>query len=252
MAKASSKSRKKTPPKKRRTTRAKRQGPIRTLVRRVLRWSVRGVLAVCLLVFVLVLSLAFIRPPATPYMLAERARLGSVTQIWIPIEDMVPDLPRSVVAAEDANFCLHWGFDMAAIRAAIDDGASRGASTLSQQTVKNLFLWQGRSWPRKAIEAMLTPLVEAAWPKERILELYLNVAEFDDGVFGAEAASMAYFGKSASRLTAREAALLAALLPDPKGRSARAPSSFVDRRARSIADGAATIAADGRAECFQP
>jgi monofunctional biosynthetic peptidoglycan transglycosylase len=118
--------------------------------------------------------------------------------------------------------------------------------------VKNVFLWQGRSWPRKALEALLTPVVEAVWSKERILEVYLNVAEFDEGVFGVEAAAMHYFGKGAGRLTAREAALLAAVLPNPKARSARNPSAFVERRARSIADGAATIAADGRADCFQP
>ncbi len=216
------------------------------------RWALRGAIGLAALTLLLVVLFAVVAPPTTPYIFSEGMRLGDVKRTWIPIEDVTPSLPRSIVAAEDANFCLHWGFDMAAIRAAIDDGASRGASTLSQQTVKNVFLWQGRSWPRKAIEAMLTPVVEAIWSKERIVEVYMNVAEFDEGVFGVEAAALHYYGKGAGRLTDREAALLAAVLPAPKDRSARNPSSFVERRARSIADGAATIAADGRADCFQP
>jgi len=160
-------------------------------------------------------------------------------------------MARSVVAAEDANFCQHWGFDMKAIRQALDEGAGRGASTISQQVVKNVFLWQGRSWPRKAMEAALTPLVEAVWTKRRILEVYLNVAEFDEGVFGVNAAAFRYFRTTPDRLTAEQAALLAAVLPDPKGRSAAKPSAFVSRRARQIADGARTIARDGRAACFE-
>lgn len=215
-------------------------------------WAIRGVVVLAILAALLVAVFSVVAPPTTPYILSEARRLSGVQRTWVAIEDVSPALPKSIVAAEDANFCLHWGFDMAAIRAAIDDGAVRGASTLSQQTVKNVFLWQGRSWPRKALEAVLTPVVEAIWSKERIIEVYMNVAEFDEGVFGAEAAAMAYFGKGAGRLTDREAALLAAVLPDPKGRSARQPSDFVNRRARSIADGAATIAADGRAACFQP
>lgn len=215
-------------------------------------WAVRGVIAVTAVALILIAVFSVIAPPTTPYILSEARRLGTVERSWVAIEDVSPALTKSIVAAEDANYCLHWGFDMAAIRAAIEDGATRGASTLSQQTVKNVFLWQGRSWPRKALEAVLTPVVEAIWSKERIIEVYMNVAEFDEGVFGVEAASMAYFGKGAGRLTDREAALLAAVLPDPKGRSARQPSAFVERRARAIADGAATIAADGRAACFQP
>ncbi len=130
-------------------------------------------------------------------------------------------MARSVVAAEDANFCLHWGFDMAAIRKAIDEGGNRGASTISQQVVKNVFLWHGRSWLRKAMEAAITPVVELVWSKRRILEVYLNVAEFDTGVFGVQAAAQHYFGVSAADLSAVQAARLAAVLPDPKGRDAR-------------------------------
>ncbi len=160
-------------------------------------------------------------------------------------------LARSAVAAEDANFCLHWGFDMAQLRAAIAQGGNRGASTLSQQVVKNVWLWQGRSWLRKALEGVMTPVVEAFWSKRRIVEIYLNVAEFDTGVFGIEAAAQHHFGVSANQLTTRQASLLAAVLPNPKERQAVRPSAFVDRRARSIADGAATIRADGRADCFE-
>ena len=222
------------------------------LLKHAARWAVRGVVALAVLMVALVVLFSIVRPPTTPYILSESYRLGGVERSWVDIEEIAPVMAKSVVAAEDANFCLHWGFDMTAIRAAIEEGANRGASTLSQQTVKNVFLWHGRSWPRKALEAVLTPLVEAVWSKERILEVYLNVAEFDEGVFGVEAAARHYFGKGAGQLTAREAALLAAVLPNPKARSARSPSPFVERRARAIADGAATIAADGRAACFQP
>jgi monofunctional biosynthetic peptidoglycan transglycosylase len=193
---------------------------------------------------------AFVNPPATPYMITERQRLGDVAQEWVSMDEIAPAMARSAVAAEDANFCLHWGLDVAAIRSALAQGSDRGASTISQQVVKNVYLWHGRSWVRKAIEAGLTPLMEAVWTKERILEVYLNVAEFDEGVFGVEAAAQHYFGVSAADLTDRQAALLAAVLPDPKGRSASDPSSFVRERASQIADGAATIAADGRAACF--
>jgi monofunctional biosynthetic peptidoglycan transglycosylase len=164
---------------------------------------------------------------------------------------IAPVMARAAVAAEDANFCLHWGFDMGAIRDAIAEGAGRGASTISQQVVKNVWLWHGRSWPRKALEAAITPLMEAAWPKRRVLEVYLNIAEFDEGVFGVEAAARHHFGVAAADLSAVQAARLAAVLPDPKGRSAARPSDRVRARAASIMDGAATIARDGRAACFE-
>ena len=202
----------------------------------------------------LVASIAIYRvvpPPTTATILSEGIRLGGVQREWVSIDDVAPVMARSVVAAEDANFCLHWGIDMAAVRLAIAEGAERGASTLTQQTVKNVWLWQGRSWPRKAMEAVMTPLVEALWTKRRIVEVYLNVAEFDTGVFGIEAAARHHFGVGASDLTARQAALLAAVLPNPKERQAVNPSTATDRRARAIADGAATIRADGRSRCFE-
>jgi monofunctional biosynthetic peptidoglycan transglycosylase len=158
---------------------------------------------------------------------------------------------RAAVAAEDANFCRHWGFDMGAIRTAIAEGSGRGASTISQQTVKNVFLWQGRSWLRKALEAVLTLLVEAVWTKRRILVVYLNVAEFGEGVFGVEAAARHYFGISAAELTPTQAARLAVVLPNPKVRNPASLNQTLRRRAARIADGAETIRVDGRADCFE-
>ena len=218
--------------------------------RHLLRLLVRGTLVLGVMVVALVALFGQVTPPPGPYMLTERQRLGGISRDWVPMAQINPHMARAAVAAEDANFCLHWGFDMVELRRAIDAGARRGASTISQQTVKNVFLWQGRSWGRKALEAVLTPVMEATWSKRRILEVYLNVAEFDAGVFGVEAAARHYFGVSAADLTLTQAARLAAILPDPKGRSAANPSAFVQRRAASIADGAATIARDGRAACF--
>lgn len=240
MAKKSSASKKKTA--------AKRPFPLK---RRLFRWGLRLVAVVFLLAVVMTLLWGLLNPPTTFYMLQESRRLGGIDRTWVDIEQMAPIMPRAAVAAEDANFCLHWGLDVAAIRKAIDEGSSRGASTISQQVVKNVYLWHGRSWLRKVMEAGMTPLVEALWSKRRILEVYLNVAEFGEGVFGIEAAAQHYFGVSAAALSDVQAARLAAILPDPKGRSARQPSNNVRKRASQILDGAATIRADGRARCFQ-
>ena len=214
-------------------------------------WFWRSVFSFALAMVVWVATYAVIPPPTTPYILSEAMEQGGITRKWVPADKIAPVMLRSVVAAEDANFCLHWGIDMRAVRASIDEGGNRGASTLSQQTVKNVWLWHGRSWPRKALEALFTPVVEALWSKRRILEVYLNVAEFDTGVFGVEAAARHHFGVSAAELNRQQAALLAAVLPNPKERQAVNPSEFVQRRARAIADGAATIRADGRASCFE-
>ncbi len=217
----------------------------------LLRWVGRGALVFAALIVLAVLVYRFVNPPTTPYMLSESRRLGGVERDWVPLERIAPVMARSAVAAEDANFCRHWGFDMGAIRAALNAGAARGASTISQQVVKNTWLWHGRSWTRKALEALMTPVIEAAWPKWRVLEVYLNVAEFGEGVFGIEAAAQHYFGVSAARLSPVQAARLAAILPDPKRRSAVKPSVTVEKRAAAIAGGAATIRADGRDDCFR-
>ncbi|WP_375174163.1 monofunctional biosynthetic peptidoglycan transglycosylase [Pseudooceanicola sp.] len=192
-----------------------------------------------------------VNPITGIYMKSEELRLGSIDQEWVDFDAIAPVMARSVVAAEDANFCTHWGFDMAAIRTAIEAGGNRGASTLTQQVVKNTYLWHGRTWTRKALEALMTPVVELVWSKQRILEVYLNMAEFDEGVFGVDAAAHHYFGIGPDQLSDRQAALLAAVLPSPKQRSASRPNEFVRRRANAIMDGAATIRADGRAACFE-
>jgi len=223
----------------------------RLFVRRVMKNVFRGILIMISLAVLVTAAFTIVNPPTTPYMFSESRRVGGVNQTWVAMEDIAPVMARSAVAAEDANFCLHWGLDVNAIQAALEDGGNRGGSTISQQVVKNVYLWQGRSWFRKSLEALMTPLVEAIWSKERILEVYLNVAEFDDGVFGVEAAAVHYFGVQAADLTAVQAARLAAILPSPKTRSASQPTSYIRRRAASILDGAATIRADGRAACFE-
>ncbi|SFE48960.1 monofunctional biosynthetic peptidoglycan transglycosylase [Roseivivax sediminis] len=217
----------------------------------VLRWVWRLVLVGAVLAALAVGLYRAVNPPTTIYMMQESRRLGGIAHEWVAADAIAPVMYRAAVAAEDADFCRHWGFDMDAIRQAIEAGGDRGASTISQQVVKNVYLWHGRNWTRKALEAALTPAVEAVWPKRRILEVYLNVAEFGEGVFGIGAAAEHHFGVAASDLTSRQAALLAAVLPNPKERIASRPSGFVERRAASIRDGAATIDRDGRAACFQ-
>ena len=239
-----------TKPRKRRSRKAAaKPRPLRTLVRKARRaafWAVAGIAG-----FVLFWTLlyALINPPTNAYMFAEGRRLGGVQHEWVPMDRIAPVMARSAVAAEDANFCLHWGLDVNAIRTAMERGRG-GASTISQQVVKNVFLWHGRSWSRKTIEALWTPVTEVFWSKRRILEIYLNVAEFDDGVFGVQAAARHYFGVDAADLTATQAARLAAILPAPKERSASNPGNFTRNRAAQIISGAQTIAADGRADCF--
>lgn len=226
---------------------SRRAGPLRL----ALRWSLRLVAGAAALVLGLVLLFSAVNPPTTIFMQQESARLGSISHQWVAWDDIAPVMARSVVAAEDANYCLHWGFDMAAIRQALDEGRGRGASTISQQVVKNVFLWHGRTWTRKALEAAITPVMETVWSKRRILEVYLNVAEFGEGIFGVHAAAAAFWKIEPAQLSPVQAARLAAVLPDPKRRSAAQPSDFVRRRAARILDGAETIRRDGRAACFE-
>lgn len=221
------------------------------LRRRIRRFVWRIVAVAFLSVAAAVLLGRVVNPPTTAYMYSESRRLGGIDQEWVPMREIAPVMARSVVAAEDANFCEHWGFDLKAIKLAISEGSNRGASTLTQQTVKNVYLWHGRTWVRKALEAGITPLVEAIWSKRRILEVYLNVAEFDEGVFGVEAASRHYFKVGPEELNARQASQLAAVLPSPKTRSASRPTNYLKKRAAQIRSGAATIKADGRADCFE-
>ncbi|OJI93531.1 monofunctional biosynthetic peptidoglycan transglycosylase [Planktotalea frisia] len=245
---------KKPAPKKKSTSKKKRSVADRITASRlfVRRWFWRVTLLICAAVLFWVSIYVWVNPTKTPYMRSEELRIGGeVDAQWVSFLEIAPVMVRSVVAAEDANYCNHWGFDMTAIRAAVDSGGARGASTLSQQVVKNVFLWHGRSYVRKALEAGLTPLVELIWTKQRILEVYLNIAEFDEGVFGVEAAARHYFGVGPEKLSATQAARLAAILPSPKKRSASRPSNYVRKRTRQIIDGAATIRRDGRAACFE-
>lgn len=153
---------------------------------------------------------------------------------WVPLEEIAPSMGVAVIAAEDQNFPEHFGFDWKAIEKAVEHNEKsrrkRGASTVSMQTAKNLFLWETRSWVRKGFEAYFTLLLETTWSKRRILEVYLNIVEFGDGIYGVEAASRTFFGKSAKRLTASEAALLAAVLPNPHKFRVNAPSGYVRGR----------------------
>ena len=215
------------------------------------RWSLRVFLALAVIFASWGLAYRWLNPPITLYMMQESWRLGGIQYEWVNIENVAPVLVRALVAAEDANYCAHWGIDSAAVRRALRDGAMRGGSTISQQTVKNAFLWQGRSWLRKAIEAFMTPYVEAVWSKRRLLEIYVNVAEFDTGVFGIQAAARHHFGINAAELNRVQAGRLAVVLPDPKGRSAIKPISRLRKQAASVIAGSDMIRIDGRAACFE-
>jgi len=212
---------------------------------RLRRWLLWLPLAFVLLTTLQVLVLRFVDPPFSAFMLARQLQaVGDgdwrfrVAYDWRDRDQVASHLPVAVVAAEDQNFARHHGFDFEAIAKARRNNARggrvRGASTISQQLAKNLFLWSGRSWVRKGIEAWYTLLLETLWPKSRILEVYVNVAEFGDGVYGAQAAARRYFGKDAVRLSTAEAARLAAVLPNPKRYSAAHPGPYVQRRTRAI------------------
>ncbi len=219
---------------------------LRALVRRAIRYSL--ILAACLCLWVV--AYRWINPPVTVLIVSEWIRLGDVEREWRRLEDISPHLARAAMGAEDARFCEHFGFDFVEIRKAMaEEDRRRGASTISQQVAKNVFLWPDSSWLRKGLEAGFTVLIEISWPKARIMEVYLNVAEMGEGVFGAEAAARRWFGKSAADLTLTEASRIAAILPNPKARSASRPSSFVAGRARAAASGAETLRAEGRADC---
>lgn len=182
----------------------------------------------------LVFLLRFAAPPTTSFMLQAAVRNGLYSYQWQPYEQISPSMALAAIAAEDQRFPIHQGFDVDAITQALEDAENgvglRGASTISQQVAKNLFLWPGRSFVRKGAEAWLTVLIELMWSKQRILEMYLNIAQFDDRTFGVEAASRQFFQVSAQDLTAEEAALLAAVLPGPELYSVEAPSGEVFAR----------------------
>jgi len=200
----------------------------------------------------------FLPPPATFLMTSRLIGGEGLDYRWRSLDDISPRLVQAVIASEDSTFCAHRGFDMKAIEKALKANARtekrgrgkiRGGSTISQQTAKNAFLWPGRDWVRKAFEAGYTVAIETVWGKRRIMEVYLNVAEWAPGVYGAEAASRHWFGKSADDLTAREAARLAAILPSPRRYSAASPGPYVRRRTSRIQAAMGTVRNDGLASC---
>lgn len=186
----------------------------------------------------------FVRPPVTPLQLirvAEQISDGekmSMKRDWVKLEDISPNMPRAVIASEDNNFQKHHGIDFEAIKKARELNKKRkrklGASTISQQTAKNVFLWPDRTWLRKGLEVYFTGLIEIFWGKRRIMEVYLNVIEMGDGIYGVEMASQKFFRKPASDLTRSEAALIAAVLPNPRRWSPAKPSSYIQRRQQNI------------------
>jgi monofunctional glycosyltransferase len=201
-------------------------------------WSLGLVGALLLLMLLLVLSLRWIDPPTSAFMLEARAQAWWVSDVryhtdyrWRSLEQISTNTALAVIASEDQQFPFHAGFDFTSIRAAVrahEQGARlRGASTITQQVAKNLFLWSGRSFVRKGLEALFTVLLETCWPKERILEVYLNVAEFGNGIYGVEAAARRWFHVPAAQLSAPQSALLAAVLPNPRRLHANAPSRYV-------------------------
>ncbi len=209
-------------------------------VRRLLVWAGWAVGLFLALNLLLVIVFRFVPVPVSGLMIQRRVESWSSDKPyashhrWVPLEEISPSLGVAVIAAEDQNFAEHFGFDWQAIEKAVQHNEKsrrkRGASTVSQQTAKNLFLWNSRSWARKGLEAWFTLLIEVGWSKKRILEVYLNIVEFGDGVYGAEAAARTTFGKSAKRLTPSEAALLAAVLPNPRKFHAKAPSEYIRGR----------------------
>lgn len=217
-----------------------------------------NVIAVLFVAFVLapvtwVALYGFINPPSNVLMMQRAAEGQSIDYRPMPINRISPHMVRAVIAAEDANFCTHDGFDVEAIQDAMEANARggnvRGASTISQQVAKNLFLWPDRSWLRKGFETYFTALIEFMWPKRRIMEHYLNIAEWGDGNFGVEAAAQSYFGVSAEELTPLQAARLAAVLPNPNRWSAESPGPYVRRRSATLVSRARVIRNEQLAAC---
>jgi monofunctional glycosyltransferase len=208
-------------------------------MKKLRRWLLWSAAAVIFISIVPVLLLRWVPPPTSAVILARTLGEGERQDYqWVSLEHISPDLALAVVASEDQKFPTHRGFDLDAIRNAFEQhaqgGRLRGASTLTQQVARNLFLWQGRSYLRKGLEAWLTVLLEIFWPKERILEVYLNIAETGKRTFGAQAASLKFFSRPASAITREQAALLAAVLPNPLQLRASRPSAYVLQRRDKI------------------
>ncbi|WP_082596489.1 monofunctional biosynthetic peptidoglycan transglycosylase [Sphingomonas sp. Root241] len=230
--------------------------PRKSLKRRLLGWIVKAVLIFFLGSLLWVTALRFINPPITFTMIGDAVSGHGVTKSWMSLGRIDPSMARAAIAAEDSRFCQHNGFDYKAIAAAAARNAIgkkriRGGSTISQQTAKNVFLWQGGGYFRKGLEAYFTLLIENIWGKRRIMEVYLNVAETGIGTYGVNAGAMRYFKHDASQLSDREAALIAAVLPLPKKRAAIDPRGFTRRYGNSINRRIGVVAGDGLDSCLR-
>ncbi|SFV36785.1 monofunctional biosynthetic peptidoglycan transglycosylase [Hyphomicrobium facile] len=209
-----------------------------SLIKRGLKLLSLLALAWLVIVLLLIVTYRFINPPASALMLQQWLTGQSISQKWVAIEDMSPNIVRAVLLSEDGRFCQHSGIDFEALEDAVEraggGAAARGASTISMQVVKNMFLWPSKSYLRKAIELPLTYVMELVWPKHRVMEVYLNIAEWGPGIFGVEAASQYHFRKSAKSLSERDAARLAVALPNPLTRNAGKPGPGLQRLANAI------------------
>jgi monofunctional biosynthetic peptidoglycan transglycosylase len=231
--------------------RRKRQ---RSFLSRLVGWTVKLVVAFLLISILWVLAYRFVNPPITITMIGDLVAGRGAARDWMPLTEMDRDSVRAAIAAEDSKFCAHRGFDFEAMEDAMKRNASggriRGGSTISQQTAKNAFLWQGGGYARKGVEAWFTFLIEHLWGKRRIMEVYLNLAETGIGTYGVNAGSERYFGHDASAMSATEAARIAAVLPLPKERGAIAPKGFTRRYGNTIAVRIPIVAREGLDACI--
>lgn len=223
-----------------------RRGPVRRLIRVVL----LAVLIAIAVPVVLVPVYALVPPPFSTLELWQRITGVSVRKDWVPMDEIAPDLAYAVIMAEDGKFCDHAGVDWSAVREVLDSDSARGASTITMQIAKNLFLWPSRSYLRKGLEVPLAYWMNLVWTKRRTIEIYLNIVEWGPGVFGAEAAAQHWFGVPASKLSRRQASLLVAILPNPNARSASRPGPFTNRYAATIER--RTRQAGAYVKCIQP
>src|SRR6476620_6576274 len=240
-------------PKRRSTVPTYKRRQPRGFFRRLIGWIIKLIVALFLISILWVLAYRFVNPPLTFNMIGDLVAGRGANRDWMPIGETDRDMVRAAIAAEDSKFCTHHGFDFEAIEDAMKRNASggriRGGSTISQQTAKNAFLWQGGGYVRKGVEAWFTFLIENLWGKRRIMEVYLNNAETSLGTYGVNAGSQRYFGHDASAMSATEAARIAAVLPLPKKRGAVAPKGFTRRYGNTIAARIPTVMRGGLVAC---
>jgi monofunctional biosynthetic peptidoglycan transglycosylase len=229
--------------------------PRRSILRRLIGWIFKLVGAFILLSVFMVILYRFVPPPVTLTMLGDAVSGHGITKSWMPLSRIDPDMARAAIAGEDGNFCTHHGFDFEALAKAYArnarGGRIRGGSTISQQTAKNVFLIQGGGYPRKAMEAYFTVLIETIWGKRRIMEVYLNVAETGIGTYGVNAGSIRYFNHDASNMTPAEAGRLAAVFPLPKKRAVIGAKGFTRRHGNALTRRVGVVRNDGLDGCLR-